>query len=212
MDRGVPPARADVEVALHEGLVVVARERGNVRVRSPTHRVGGLDGPFEDALQAQDLQHGSENSEIRLSSLSTRSISLARVEESSDGELLDALYLGGQKRDGHAEERHEAGPQGHRGRDEIPESSRHDDGNRVPGHQRGRRRRDLRARVDPGYPQRREEDRAGRRGTPLPPCRRPAPRRARSRETRARAARATRSRASPGSRTTPRRKASPTAR
>src|ERR671912_311397 len=60
LDRRVPPTGTDVEVAFQYGLVMVAFQGGDVRVRPATHRVGRLHGPTEDAFQAQDLHYRPE--------------------------------------------------------------------------------------------------------------------------------------------------------
>src|SRR5215207_2367282 len=156
LDRGMPPAGANVEVSLKERAVMVAFERGDVRVRPTCNRVGRLGGPSEHALQAQDLHCRPEPGDQPLIALNTVYL-VCQGGGEPDGQFPETLHLGAQKRDDHAEERYEAGPRGHRDRFERTYTLRGDDRGRVPDHQRTRRHCDLRPRFDPGYPQRREE-------------------------------------------------------
>src|SRR5688572_9580397 len=156
LDRGMPPTGADVEVVLQYGPVMVAFQCGNVRVRPASYRVGRLDGPSEYAFQAQDLHYGCEPRDQTLVALHSVYL-VCQVGGESASELPGTLHLGAQERDGNTEESDEAGPQEHRGRTERTDASRGGDRGRVPGHQRGRRHRDLRPRFDPGYLQRRKE-------------------------------------------------------
>src|SRR5215204_1523780 len=107
---------------------MVTVECGDVRVRSPSQRVRRLDGPFEYAFQAQDLQHRLELRDQTLVALHPVYL-FCEGRGEPDSELPEAVHLGAQERDDRAEERDEAGLQGHRSRTERTQTSR--------GHDRG---------------------------------------------------------------------------
>src|ERR687898_3045772 len=156
LNRGVPPTGTDVEIAFQYGLVMVAFQGGDVRVRPATHCVGRLHGPTEDAFQAQDLHNRPELREQPLVALHAVFL-VCQVGGESASEAPGALHLGAQERDGRAEQRYQAGSQDHGGGTERADALRGSYRGRVAGHQRGRRHHDFRPRFDPGYPQRREE-------------------------------------------------------
>src|SRR5215210_3641799 len=156
LDRGVPPAGTGVEIPLQNRPMVVSAQSGDVRVRSPAYRMGRLSRPLQNAFETQKLQRRPEPRDQALGPLDVAPLGGEGRSEPA-GEPPVTVHLGACQPCDHAEERQESRSQPHRRGPERPGIARDNRRDQVSTNHRGGRCGDLRAGLDPEYPQCRQE-------------------------------------------------------